>query len=138
MTHDEKLNAILNSYLYAETFRISNDPRYLKFTFDFVFKTQIKDHELWEKEFLKDRLFEDWFLKENGIGRGEPYLITNSGKKFNQSGGYVKDRERLHLDDQIQKDTLKTNRFSRRNSILTIIFTIIGIIVSILAIVFNN
>jgi len=138
MTHDEKLNAILYKYLHAETLRLSNDPRYSKLTFDFIIKTQISDNELWEKDFLKDRLFEDGYLKENGIGRGEPYFITNSGIKFIQSGGYVKDRERLQLNYQIQKDTLKTNRFSRRHLNIGIFLTIIGIIVTIVLAIFFN
>lgn len=130
MTHDEKLNSILYKYLYAEKFRLENNPEYLKFTFDFIIKSQKDNTEKWEKEFLKERLFEDGYLKENGQGRGEPYILTHAGKKFIQAGGYLKERERENIHDEIQKDTLITNKFSRRNSRLNIILLIIGIFVS--------
>lgn len=132
MTHDEKLNSILYQYLYAEKFRLENDPEYFKFTFDFIIKSQKDNTEKWEKEFLKERLFEDGYLKENGQGRGEPYIITNAGKKFIQAGGYLKERESKNMYYEIQKDTLITNKSSRKNSRLNIILLIAGIFVSIL------
>jgi hypothetical protein len=131
MTHDEKLNSILYKYLYAEKFRLENNPEYFKFTFDFIIKSQKDGTEKWEKEFLKERLFKDGYLIENGQGRGEPYIITNAGKKFIQEGGYLKERERKNIYDEIQKDTLKTNKLNRKNSRLNIILLVLGIFVSI-------
>ena len=130
MTHDQKLNAILNSYLYAEKLRLENDPEYKKLTFNFIVNAQIKEIEEWEKEFLKERLFEDGYLKENGSGRGQPYLLTNAGKAFIQSGGYVKQRERQCIQDEINKDNLRTNLFNRRNVVIMIILTLIIVIIS--------
>jgi hypothetical protein len=72
MTHDERLNSILHKYLYAEVFRLENDPKYKKFTFDFIINSENEEIDKWEKEFLKERLFQDGYLKENGMGRGEP------------------------------------------------------------------
>jgi hypothetical protein len=138
MTHDEKLNSILNSYLFAETFRLKNDPKYSKLTFDFIITTQCKEIEDWEKEFLKERLFEDGYLKENGIGRGEPFLLTNSGKVFIQSGGYVKQRERQTTKDKLNDDNLKTNIFNRRNTIVMVVLTFIGVMIALLTLIFKD
>lgn len=138
MTHDEKLNSILHAYLYAETFRFGNDPRYLKLTFDFIVNTEIKGIEDWEKKFLKERLFEDGYLKENGHGRGEPYLITNAGKIFIQSGGYIKQLERQNIQDKLNTDNLKTNLFNRRNIILMLLLTIFGTIMTMLTLIWKD
>lgn len=133
MTHDKKLNAILNSYLFSEKFRLEKNPKYNKFTFEFIVNVQVKEIEEWEKEFLKERLFEDGYLKENGLGRGEPFLLTNAGKAFIQSGGYVRQRERQDIHDKLNEDNLRTNLYNRRNIIIMIILTLIIVIISFLS-----
>lgn len=138
MTQNQKLDEILNAYLYAEKFRLSKDKNYQKFTFEFILKSEINDLEEWEHKFLKERLFDDGYLIESGIGRGEPFLLTNLGKKFIQSGGYVKHREQQTLSEEIQIDTLKTNLFSRRISILSIVVGIISVLVAIFAIIYSR
>lgn len=131
MTQDEKLNKILFGYLHAETLRLSKDKKYAQLTFEFITNSIFENCEDWEKKYFKQRLFEDGYLKESGKGRGEPYLLTNSGKKFIQTGGYIKGRERQSLNDQLQNDILLTNKFAR----IAVIISILSLIVSAVALI---
>ncbi|MCF8258605.1 MAG: hypothetical protein K9J06_13695 [Flavobacteriales bacterium] len=135
MTHDQKLDAILNAYLYGQLLKLSNDPTYHKLTFALVVSRLAPDTESWELDFLRNRLLEDGYLKFSEFGDGEPMELTPKGIAFRQTSGYEKQRLAGELDNEIKIRTLKSLRQSTVAlwiSILSMIGTVATTVFSLL------
>lgn len=138
MTHDEKLDRILNGLLSRTRKRIENkgvdDER---LTMEFICNTlfEKKDHEAWETEFLKRRLLSDGLIELKSFGDNELPEITDLGIKFIQNGGYKKERFDKSVESELRVQNLKNAKRSRIAlfiSILSLLLSAIYTIVSVL------
>lgn len=136
MTNNQILDAILHCYLFAEKMKLENNSKYSKMTFEFIFNTQTKEHDVesWQMEFLKRTLINDGFIKlpDSGV---EPYELTPSGVKAAQLGWYKKNERDLETEIQISSLTIKDLKRSKTSLIIAVLALIIPTILSVYSLV---
>lgn len=137
MTHNQKLDMILNGLLSRVPHRNANGSDYGVLTFDFLCAALFKDEEVssWEVKFLQDRLIGDEYVEMIPVNEVQIPNITQKGIKFIQNGGYQKERERLDLQDENVRTTIESNKRSKSALVVSLIsigLSLIAIIVQIL------
>ncbi len=115
MTHDAKLDAILNGLLSRVPVRIKNDKKDdTRLTMDFICNAlfQKEGHENWETEFLERRLLSDGFIQFIEVDGVTLPEITELGIKYIQNGGYKRERSNRSIDEELKKENLKNAKRS--------------------------
>lgn len=131
MTHDETLDALLHCYAYAETLRLSKNGAYKNYIFRNIALSHNPDLSDWNIEFLKNRLFDDGFLKEAPYGDAEPYILTPEGIKAAQRGHYTKSTKKAEMEDEIDALTVRSLKDSRRALVISIVAFLVPTLISI-------
>lgn len=136
MTQRQKLDKILYGLMYHQFKRYEDDTDYSILTFEYICSVLLKDDDIepWEIAYYKDFLIKDGYVEiVDNAGCSIPN-ITHKGKKFILDGGYQKDFERNNLQEELIKTTIKSNNRSK----WALITSIIAIIVTIAAIIYNK
>ena len=136
MTQRQKLDKILYGLMYHQFKRYEDDTDYSILTFEYICSVLLKDDDIepWEIAYYKDFLTKDGYVEiVDNAGCSIPN-ITHKGKKFILDGGYQKDFERNNLQEELIKTTIKSNNRSK----WALITSIIAIIVTIAAIIYNK
>lgn len=131
MTHDEKLDAILNGLLSRVRTRIENQGKDdNRLTLEFICNALFskKGHETWETEYLKRRLLSDGLIEFKSFGDYELPEITDLGIKFIQNGGYKKEK----FDKNIENELRMLNLKNAKKSNIALIISIISLIMSVI------
>ena len=126
MIHAEKLNAILYILLDNQRKILAKSPIDKKLTFEFICNRVIEINELWELEFLKNILIKDGYVEQFESLKELP-IITHTGIKFIQDGGYNEIIKNKELDKKIKHETLKNfslSKYAVGISLLSIIITV--------------
>ena len=102
MTHDEKLDRILNALMSRISTRIKNNGEDDKrLTMDFICNAlfQKEGHENWETEFLERRLLSDGLIQYIEVEDVMLPELTDLGIKYIQNGeiGRASCRERVYV-----------------------------------------
>jgi len=126
MTHPEKLNAILHILLNNQRAILEKKPIDKRMTFEFICKTVAEVTDKWEVEYLRNILLNDEYIKMGEFGDGEPPVITHTGIKFIQAGGYKKEAENRELESEIKRHTIKSLKRSRTSLLVSICAIIIS------------
>jgi hypothetical protein len=131
MTHDQKLNHILNGLLSRKLKRLAENTDDRRLTFDFLCDILLKNEnvDVGEKKFIKNRLIFDEYMTFINIDEVEIPDITQAGIKFMQQGGYVRQKELLNIDYEIKQETLKGLRRGK----IAFIFSIISLTIAFLS-----
>ncbi len=130
MTHNEKLDAILNGLLSRVPVRIKNDRKDdTRLTMDFICKAlfQKEGHEDWETEFLQRRMLSDGFIQFIEVENVKLPEITNLGIKYIQNGGYRREYSIRSIDEELKKENLKNAKRSWVALLISIISLVIAI-----------
>lgn len=130
MTHNEKLDAILNGLLSRVPVRIKNDRKDdTRLTMDFICKAlfQKEGHEDWETEFLERRMLSDGFIQFIEVENVKLPEITDLGIKYIQNGGYRREYSIRSIDEELKKENLKNAKRSWVALLISIISLVIAI-----------
>ena len=130
MTHSEKLNRLLHVLLWTHRKVLTNQPVSTNITFTWLCKTVAEVTEEWEIEFIKQRLLTDGYIKMGDFGDGEPPVLTPTGIKFIQSGGYTREAKERELEQQIKEQTLKSLKRSNTALKISILAIVIPTLIS--------
>jgi len=137
MTHYEKLDMLLNALLSRVTYRNTHGSDYNVLTFEFLCSKLFKDEDVnaWEVKYLQDRLIGDEYVemikKDNVLIPN----ITQKGIKFMQDGGYVKEQERVKMQDEQVRTTIENNNRGKLALVLSFISMLIALAALVLSII---
>lgn len=130
MTHDAKLDAILNGLLSRVPVRIKNDKKDdIRLTMDFICNAlfQKEGHENWETEFLERRLLSDGFIQFVEVDATMLPEITDLGIRYIQNGGYKREHSDRSIDEELKKENLKNAKRSWVALTISIISLVIAV-----------
>lgn len=136
MTHYEKLDMLLNALLSRVTYRNTHGSDNSILTFEFLCSKLFKDEDVkaWEVKYLQDRLIGDEYVemieKDNVLIPN----ITQKGIKFMQDGGYVKEQERVKMQDEQVRTTIENNNRGK----LALVLSFISMLIALAALVLSN
>lgn len=128
MTHNEKLDVILNGLLSCVPMRYTAGKDNNILTFDYLCSILLKEEDvpLWEVKFLQRTLIEDGFIEMVDAEGVMIPNITHKGIRYIQDGGYSKEDRRKKEQEELVKSTIKSNNRSMLALIVSIIATIIA------------
>ena len=130
MTHNEKLDVILNGLLSRVPMRYKTGKDYNILTFDYLCSILLKEEDApsWEVKYLQRTLIEGVMIPN----------ITLKGIRYIQDGGYSKEDIRKKEQEELVKSTIKSNNRSMLALIVSIIATIIALASFIYQIIINK
>jgi hypothetical protein len=130
MTHEQKLNKILNGLLSRLSKRLSDKTDDKRLTFEFLCNVLFpyEDIQKWEMEHLKNRLIYDGYITFIDVSGIQLPDITQKGIKFMQKGGYEESAKMHNIEKEIKKETLKEIQRGKISIIISIISLIIAIV----------
>lgn len=123
MTHDQKLNYILNVLLSRLPKRLENGVDDKRLTFEFLCNALFKDENMpnWEVMFLRNTLQNDGYMEFLSYDGVELPIITHNGIKFIQNGGYEKEKENKKAQEELINTTIKNNKRSLWALVISVI-----------------
>ena len=128
MTHQKKLNSILNVLLDTHQKRLNKQQIDSRLNFSFICKVVTEVTDDWEVEFLKQRLLSDGYMTMGDFGNVEPPNITQEGIKFIQQGGYVKEMLNQEIEQKIRVETFKKFQYDKWAFLIAILSLITALI----------
>lgn len=128
MTHQKKLNSILNVLLDTHQKRLNKQQIDSRLNFSFICKVVTEVADDWEVEFLKQRLLSDGYMTMGDFGNVEPPNITQEGIKFIQQGGYVKEMQNQEIEQKIRVETFKKFQYDKWAFLIAILSLITALI----------
>lgn len=136
MTHDEKLDKILNALMSRISTRIKNNGEDDKrLTMDFICNAlfQKEGHENWETEFLERRLLSDGLIQYIEVENVMLPELSDLGIKYIQNGGYKRERSNRHIEEELKKENLK----NAKRSWIALLISIISLVTAIVKILID-
>lgn len=129
MTHNKKLDTILNGLLSRVPTRVatSNDDKRLTFVFlcDVLFAKE--DHQAWETQYLENRLIGDGYMIYRQFAEILLPEITQEGIKFITKGGYSHEKEMQIINEKLIIQSLQ----NAKRGWIPILISIIALVISI-------
>ena len=140
MTHNEKLDVILNGLLSRVPMRYTAGTDNNILTFDYLCSILLKEEDApsWEVKYLQRTLIEDGYIEMLDAEGVMIPNITLKGIRYIQDGGYSKEDIRKKEQEELVKSTIKSNNRSMLALIVSIIATIIALASFIYQIIINK
>lgn len=133
VTHPQKLNSVLHVLLASQTKLFADKPIEGIFTLAWICEKVAGAADEWEVRFISERLLNDGYVEIQLIGTWQKPVLTPSGIKFIQAGGYVQEVKERELDRQIKEQTLQSLKRSKTAITISIFAILVPSVISIIA-----